>query len=219
MRPGVNDAAGETQPLGALELVGEGVHGTAPCGVVRRAEMDQVARVGKDVAVARLPARRVKGADLRVRHRPGVPLALVRQEELHGAGGERPSAVEGAVEAARDRHVGAELVARPGHGAERSTRRLDPAVPRRHNAEESPTGRWKEIGMEPRAIASSFTTMFTFDYGMAEADMRRLYENAKRDQWNAARGLPRATPPPSDGRAIADELIDQIGRASCRGRG
>src|SRR5881397_1114185 len=74
-------------------------------------------------------------------------------------------------------------------------------------------GRWKEIGMEPRAIATSFTTMFTFDYGMAEADMRRLYENAKRDQWNAARDIPWSTPPPSDGRAIADELIDIYGSA------
>src|SRR3989442_1357234 len=110
MRPGVNDDAGEIQPLRALELVGEGVHGPAPRGVVRRAEVDQVARVGEDVADARLPARRVKGADLRVRHRPGVPLALVPQEELHGAAVERPSALEGAVEAARDRHVGAELV-------------------------------------------------------------------------------------------------------------
>src|SRR5881296_4092476 len=67
--------------------------------------------------------------------------------------------------------------------------------------------------MEPRAIASSFTTMFTFDYGVAEADMRRLYENAKRDQWNAARDIPWSTPPPSDGRAIADELIDIYGSA------
>src|SRR5439155_382651 len=139
-RPGVNDDAGEIQPLRALELVGEGVHGPAPGGVIRRAEIDQVARVGEDVADARLPARRVKGADLRVRHRPGVPLALVPQEELHSAAVERPSALEGAVEAARDRHVGAELVGRPGHGAERSTRRLDPAVPRRHNAGEAPTG-------------------------------------------------------------------------------
>ena len=67
--------------------------------------------------------------------------------------------------------------------------------------------------MEPRAIASSFTTMFTFDYGPAEADIRRLYENAKRDQWNAARDIPWSTPPPSDGRAIADELIDIYGSA------
>ena len=94
MRPGVNDDAGEIQPLRALELVGEGVHGPAPGGVIRRAEIDQVARVGEDVADARLPARRVKGADLRVRHRPGVPLALVPQEELHSAAVERPSALE-----------------------------------------------------------------------------------------------------------------------------
>src|SRR5213594_379505 len=76
-----------------------------------------------------------------------------------------------------------------------------------------PRGFRKELGMEPRAIATSFTTMFTFDYGMAEADMRRLYENAKRDQWNAARDIPWSTPPPSDGRAIADELIDIYGSA------
>ena len=67
--------------------------------------------------------------------------------------------------------------------------------------------------MEPRAITTSFTTMFTFDYGVAEADMRRLYENAKRDQWNAARDIPWSTPQPSDGRAIADELIDIYGSA------
>src|SRR2546425_531541 len=102
MRPGVNDDAGEIQPLRALELVGEGVHGPAPGGVILRAEIDQVARVGEDVADARLPARRVKGADLRVRQRRGVPLALVPQEELHGAAVERPSALEGAGDAARD---------------------------------------------------------------------------------------------------------------------
>lgn len=41
--------------------------------------------------------------------------------------------------------------------------------------------------MEPRAIPSSFTTTFTFDYGIILADMRQLYESAKRDQWNAVR--------------------------------
>src|SRR5213594_3660082 len=76
-----------------------------------------------------------------------------------------------------------------------------------------PRGFRKEFGMEPRAITTSFTTMFTFDYGVAEADMRRLYENAKRDQWNAARDIPWSTPQPSDGRAIADELIDIYGSA------
>ena len=28
------------------------------------------------------------------------------------------------------------------------------------------------------------------EYGVSEADMRRLYENAKRDQWNASRDIP-----------------------------
>src|SRR5437667_12577264 len=65
--------------------------------------------------------------------------------------------------------------------------------------------------MEPRAIRSSFTTTFTFDSGGTEADMRRLYENAKRDQWNAARDIAWSTPQADDGRAIADELIDIYG--------
>src|SRR5438309_10544936 len=67
--------------------------------------------------------------------------------------------------------------------------------------------------MKPFQVPSAFTTTFTLEYGVSEADMRRLYENAKRDQWNAARDIPWSTPPPSDGRAIADELIDIYGSA------
>ncbi len=44
--------------------------------------------------------------------------------------------------------------------------------------------------MEPRAIPSSFTPTFTFDYGFMLADMRRLYESA-----TATSGTPRATSP------------------------
>jgi ferritin-like protein len=55
------------------------------------------------------------------------------------------------------------------------------------------------------------TTMFEYDYATAEADLRRLYENAKRDQWNASKDIPWATPATSDGRIIADELIDIYG--------
>ncbi len=47
----------------------------------------------------------------------------------------------------------------------------------------------KETGMEPRAIPSSFTTTFAFDYRIILADMRRLSESVKRDQWNAARDI------------------------------
>src|SRR5439155_1454642 len=214
MRPGVNDDAGEIQPLRTLELVGEGVHGPAPRGVVRRAEVDQVARVGEDVADARLPARRVKGADLRVRHRPGVPLALVPQEELHGAAVERPSALEGAVEAARDRHVGAELVARPGHGAERSTRRLDPAVPRRHNAEESPTGRWKEIGMEPRALLATSQLVdiakgSDAKFFQATQVMDEARHNEVLDRYITERLDNRKYPIPANARDVFDSILGE----------
>jgi len=65
--------------------------------------------------------------------------------------------------------------------------------------------------MKPLAIPSAFTTTFTLEYGVTEADMRRLYENAKRDQWNASRDIPWSAAPSSDGRVIADELIDAYG--------
>jgi para-aminobenzoate N-oxygenase AurF len=67
--------------------------------------------------------------------------------------------------------------------------------------------------MDPRTIDASLTTTFEFDYGVGEPDLRRLYENAKRDQWNASRDIPWTTPPSSDGRVIADELIDIYGSA------
>lgn len=65
--------------------------------------------------------------------------------------------------------------------------------------------------MKPLTIPSTMTTTFELDYGVQEADIRRLYENAKRDQWNASRDIPWDTPETSDGRVIADELIDAYG--------
>ena len=60
-------------------------------------------------------------------------------------------------------------------------------------------------------IDSPLTTQFTTSYEVTEADIRRLYENAKRDQWNASRDIAWATPQTDDGRVIADELIDIFG--------
>src|SRR5881227_1159315 len=74
-----------------------------------------------------------------------------------------------------------------------------------------PRGFRKELGMEPRAITTSFTTMFTFDYGVAEADLRRLYENAKRDQWNAARDIDWSQSVDLDRGIFANELVDGHG--------
>src|SRR5207253_5779752 len=65
--------------------------------------------------------------------------------------------------------------------------------------------------MKPFQVPSAFTTTFTLEYGVSEADMRRLYENAKRDQWNASKDIPWTDALPSDGRVIADEPIDTCG--------
>ncbi|MFQ5521691.1 MAG: diiron oxygenase, partial [Candidatus Methylomirabilia bacterium] len=61
---------------------------------------------------------------------------------------------------------------------------------------------------EPRTIDSSLQTIFSYDYQVVAPDMRRLYENAKRDQWNASRDIPWDAPGDPDGRIVADELID-----------
>jgi hypothetical protein len=62
--------------------------------------------------------------------------------------------------------------------------------------------------MDRRVISGSIDTVFEFDYSVQAEDMRSLYEKAKRDQWNAARDIPWATPETPDGRVLADELID-----------
>src|SRR5262245_53441934 len=62
--------------------------------------------------------------------------------------------------------------------------------------------------MTSRVISGSIDTVFEFDYSVQAEDMRSLYEKAKRDQWNAARDIAWDTPEPSDGRVLADELID-----------
>ena len=63
----------------------------------------------------------------------------------------------------------------------------------------------------PWTVSAPLTTTFDMDYGVEAADIRRLYENAKRDQWNASRDIAWDAPPAPDGRIIADELIDIYG--------
>ena len=67
--------------------------------------------------------------------------------------------------------------------------------------------------MKPRVIETTFTTAFEYEYAPEQLDLRRLYENAKRDQWNAARDIAWDAPGSSDGRIISDELIDIHGSA------
>jgi hypothetical protein len=60
-------------------------------------------------------------------------------------------------------------------------------------------------------IAASTETYFRHTYDLDHDEMRRLYEQAKRDQWNASRDIDWATPAPDDGRLIADDLVDIYG--------
>ena len=64
------------------------------------------------------------------------------------------------------------------------------------------------VPSERRIIPGSHDTVFEFDYTVQAEDMRSLYEKAKRDQWNASRDIAWATPEPSEGRVLADELVD-----------
>ena len=57
-------------------------------------------------------------------------------------------------------------------------------------------------------IESSNTAYFRHDYDGEHADMRRLYEQAKLDQWNAATDIDWQQALPGDGGLIADDLVD-----------
>jgi hypothetical protein len=57
-------------------------------------------------------------------------------------------------------------------------------------------------------IETSNTAYFRHGYDCEHADMRRLYEQAKIDQWNAATDIDWAQPLEGDGGLIADDLVD-----------
>ncbi|MBL6614275.1 MAG: hypothetical protein ISP45_09705, partial [Reyranella sp.] len=52
------------------------------------------------------------------------------------------------------------------------------------------------------------TAHFLHDYSSDQADLRRLYEQAKIDQWNAATDIDWAAPLEGDGGLISDDLVD-----------
>ena len=52
------------------------------------------------------------------------------------------------------------------------------------------------------------TAYFRHGYDSDHADMRRLYEQAKVDQWNAAKDIAWQTPLEGDGGLISDDLVD-----------
>src|SRR5271169_3720776 len=63
-------------------------------------------------------------------------------------------------------------------------------------------------------IESWFNTLFQRDYAVYAPDTRRLYENAKRDQWNATSDVDWSTPVDPDAGVFADGLIDGYGASS-----
>ncbi len=60
-------------------------------------------------------------------------------------------------------------------------------------------------------VATSFETFFQRDYHSEAPDLRRLYENAKRDQWNASRDIDWKMSVDLERGIFADELIDGHG--------
>lgn len=60
-------------------------------------------------------------------------------------------------------------------------------------------------------IASAFDTCYQRDYHVKSPELRRLYENAKRDQWNAARDIDWRLPVDLNEGIFPDELIDGRG--------
>ena len=57
-------------------------------------------------------------------------------------------------------------------------------------------------------VHSEYDTVFLHDHEVEHPDMRRLYENAKRDQWNASKDIDWAQPVDLEQGFMADELID-----------
>lgn len=55
------------------------------------------------------------------------------------------------------------------------------------------------------------TAQFRHEYHSAQPDLRRLYEQAKMDQWNAARDIAWDVPLDGEGGLIADDLVDLHG--------
>ncbi len=61
------------------------------------------------------------------------------------------------------------------------------------------------------AIPTKFDTVFQHEYPVEHPELRRLYENAKRDQWNVSRDIDWTRAVDLDEGVLADELIDIYG--------
>jgi len=60
-------------------------------------------------------------------------------------------------------------------------------------------------------VRTQHDTIFRHVYTSDQPELHRLYENAKRDQWNASRDIPWDRPVDAEAGIVADELIDIYG--------
>jgi hypothetical protein len=113
VRPRVGDEVRDAELLAALELGDQLADGALPEGLVGRGGVVEVRVVRAERADAGRLTRRREGAHLVLRDRPRRPLARRAREDLHRLAAGFPSALERAMEAARDRLVRAEERRRP----------------------------------------------------------------------------------------------------------
>jgi P-aminobenzoate N-oxygenase AurF len=69
------------------------------------------------------------------------------------------------------------------------------------------------ISESEHRVQSEFETLYQRDYTVNAPDMRRLYENAKRDQWNVSRDIDWTTPVDLDQGIFAEGMVDGVGSA------
>src|SRR3989442_1612608 len=60
-------------------------------------------------------------------------------------------------------------------------------------------------------VTARYDTVFHHAYAVEQPDLRRLYEQAKRDQWNVSRDIEWSRSVDLDSPVVADELIDIYG--------
>ncbi|MBI1964392.1 MAG: ferritin-like domain-containing protein [Candidatus Rokubacteria bacterium] len=65
--------------------------------------------------------------------------------------------------------------------------------------------------MATHTVPARYDTLFQHAYPVQQPELRRLYENAKRDQWNVSRDIDWTQPVDLDRGVVADELIDIYG--------
>ena len=58
------------------------------------------------------------------------------------------------------------------------------------------------------AVSARTDTFFRHRFDADHGEMRRLYEQAKRDQWNASRDIDWGRPVDPEQGVVADELVD-----------